>query len=127
LIADDLRRQILGGRLKPGEQLPPSRVLEDRYQVANMTARSGVRILRDEGLVYTTHGRGSFVADPLPARPVPDDTHPDSAHPALRMPTREYTELSHRIQEIADRLNTLLRILRQAGSIDRLPHRLPEP
>ncbi|AVZ71112.1 GntR family transcriptional regulator [Streptomyces lunaelactis] len=123
LLADDLRRQILDGHLKPGEQLPPSRALQDQYRIANMTARSAVRILRDEGLVYTTHGRGSFVADPLPARPVPDHTHPHRRDPAPRMPTQEYTELSCRIQEIADRQNTLLRYLRQAGSTDRLhPH-----
>ncbi|ELP63897.1 hypothetical protein STRTUCAR8_05727 [Streptomyces turgidiscabies Car8] len=31
--------------------------------MANMTARSALNVLRDEGLIYTIHGRGSFVAD----------------------------------------------------------------
>ncbi|WP_369390431.1 GntR family transcriptional regulator [Streptomyces sp. CG1] len=61
--ADELRREILQGRIKPGEQLPAIRELQERFGVANMTMRSALNLLRDEGLIYTIHGRGSFVAD----------------------------------------------------------------
>ncbi|MEV1061838.1 GntR family transcriptional regulator [Streptomyces sp. NPDC050263] len=61
--ADELRRDILQGRIKPGEQMPAIRELQERFGVANMTARSALNVLRDEGLIYTIHGRGSFVAD----------------------------------------------------------------
>ncbi|MGQ4415537.1 GntR family transcriptional regulator [Streptomyces sp. SAS_269] len=61
--ADELRREILQGRIKPGEQLPAIRELQERFGVANMTMRSALNVLRDEGLIYTIHGRGSFVAD----------------------------------------------------------------
>ncbi|WP_327316277.1 GntR family transcriptional regulator [Streptomyces sp. NBC_01235] len=61
--ADELRRDVLQGRIKPGEQMPSIRELQDRFGVANMTARAALNVLRDEGLIYTIHGRGSFVAD----------------------------------------------------------------
>lgn len=61
--ADEIRRDILHGRIKPGEQMPSIRELQERFGVANMTARSALNVLRDEGLIYTIHGRGSFVAD----------------------------------------------------------------
>lgn len=61
--ADELRRDIKQGRYKPGEQMPSVRELQERFSVANMTARSALNVLRDEGLIYTIHGRGSFVAD----------------------------------------------------------------
>ncbi len=61
--ADELRRDIKEGRFKPGEQMPSVRELQERFGVANMTARSALNVLRDEGLIYTIHGRGSFVAD----------------------------------------------------------------
>ncbi|MBW1599728.1 GntR family transcriptional regulator [Streptomyces sp. JJ38] len=61
--ADAIRREIQTGRLKPGQQLPSHRELQERFGVANMTARSALRVLRDEGLIYTVQGRGSFVAD----------------------------------------------------------------
>jgi DNA-binding transcriptional MocR family regulator len=46
-----------------GKQLQSYRELQERFGIANMTARSALNVLRDEGLVYTIHGRGSFVAD----------------------------------------------------------------
>lgn len=61
--ADELRREIKAGRYKPGEQLPSYRELQERFGVANMTARSALAVLRDEGLIYTIQGRGSFVTD----------------------------------------------------------------
>ncbi|MEU3575616.1 GntR family transcriptional regulator [Streptomyces globisporus] len=61
--ADELRREIKAGRYKPGDQLPPYRELQERFGVANMTARAALNVLRDEGLIYTIQGRGSFVAD----------------------------------------------------------------
>lgn len=115
LLADDLRRQILVGRLGPGDQVPPSRVLGEDYGIADMTARSAVRVLRDEGLVYTEPGRGTFVADPLPA---PAGAASEAAA-RTHMPTDEYTELSRRVDELADVLDTLLRLFGQAGSLRR--------
>jgi DNA-binding FadR family transcriptional regulator len=61
--ADELRREIKAGRYKPGEQLPSYRELQERFSVANMTARSALGVLRQEGLIYTIQGRGSFVSD----------------------------------------------------------------
>ncbi|MFC9245193.1 GntR family transcriptional regulator [Streptomyces sp. NPDC057136] len=61
--ADAIRREIKAGRFKPGEQLPSYKELQERFNIASMTARSALGVLRDEGLVYTVQGRGSFVAD----------------------------------------------------------------
>ncbi|MER6354686.1 GntR family transcriptional regulator [Streptomyces sp. NPDC001634] len=62
----DLRRQILSGRLKPGEHLPPVRGLQQPYAIAGATAQAALRVLPAEGLIGIVHGRGSFVAGPLP-------------------------------------------------------------
>ncbi|MFI7341799.1 GntR family transcriptional regulator [Streptomyces sp. NPDC050085] len=62
-VADVLRQEITAGRLKPGEQMPSHRELQERFEIANMTARSALRVLREEGLIYTVQGRGSFVMD----------------------------------------------------------------
>ncbi|WP_405409115.1 GntR family transcriptional regulator [Streptomyces decoyicus] len=61
--ADEIRGDIEAGRLKPGQQLPSHRELQERFNIANMTARSALRVLREEGLIYTVQGRGSYVAD----------------------------------------------------------------
>ncbi|MET8177442.1 GntR family transcriptional regulator [Streptomyces sp. NPDC005336] len=61
--AEAIRSDIKAGRIKPGEQLPSHRELQERFGIANMTARSALRVLREEGLIYTVQGRGSYVAD----------------------------------------------------------------
>ncbi|MEU1791143.1 GntR family transcriptional regulator [Streptomyces sparsogenes] len=61
--AEAIRDEIKAGRIKPGEQLPSHRELQERFGIANMTARSALRVLREEGLIYTVQGRGSYVAD----------------------------------------------------------------
>ncbi|MFF8925576.1 GntR family transcriptional regulator [Streptomyces albidoflavus] len=110
LVAEELRRQIRSGRLKPGERVPSSRDLEATYEIANMTARSALRMLRDEGLIHTMPGRGNFVADPLPAGADPKAGTPETAGSG-RMPTPEYLELSERIDALSTRLDNVIDVL----------------
>lgn len=63
-IADDLRSEIRSGRLRPGDRLPSSSELCERYGVAHMTVRNGLQVLRSEGLIYGIQGVGSFVREP---------------------------------------------------------------
>ena len=60
-IADDLRRQITTGLVKPGERLPSESGLADQYKVSTATLRSALAILQGEGLVEKIHGKGNFV------------------------------------------------------------------
>ncbi|MFC8366846.1 GntR family transcriptional regulator [Streptomyces sp. NPDC057239] len=54
--AADPRRQILSGRLEPGERLPVVRSLQQQYAVAAMTARAALHVPRAEGLVDVVQG-----------------------------------------------------------------------
>lgn len=62
-IAAYLRRQIEGGALCPGEQLPTGAELRDRHGVARQTVYAAIKILRDEGLIFTRPGVGCYVRD----------------------------------------------------------------
>ncbi|MCX4791917.1 GntR family transcriptional regulator [Streptomyces sp. NBC_01221] len=59
--ADRLREEIRSAILKPGDQLPSARELQDRFDIANSTAQNAVRVLKREGLVYAVKGKGVFV------------------------------------------------------------------
>lgn len=59
--ADGLRAAIQAGDLKPGTQLPSLPDICTEYDISPGTARSAVRVLRDEGLVVTRQGKGTFV------------------------------------------------------------------
>jgi DNA-binding GntR family transcriptional regulator len=67
-IAGDLRDAIRGGKYEPGSRLPSKSALMDAYGVAVGTVDDALNLLRSEGLLYSEHGRGTFVADPLPAQ-----------------------------------------------------------
>lgn len=65
-IADSLRAQIIAGQLGPGDKVPSETQLMESYQVARMTVRQALALLKAEGLLVAEHGRGVFVR----ARPV---------------------------------------------------------
>jgi GntR family transcriptional regulator len=60
-VAAVLREQIETFRLFPGQPLPPEDDLAKAHGVSRMTVRKALNQLRAEGLIVTTHGRGSVV------------------------------------------------------------------
>ena len=60
-LANILRRMIVSGELEPRAPLPSESYLQQEHGVARGTVRAAVGILREEGLVVTIGGRGSFV------------------------------------------------------------------
>ncbi|MFI7677195.1 GntR family transcriptional regulator [Actinophytocola sp. NPDC049390] len=60
-VAGGLRAAIRSGQYGPGAQLPTYQELADTWGVAINTVKAAVTLLRDEGLVVTQHGKGSFV------------------------------------------------------------------
>ncbi|MEU2654177.1 GntR family transcriptional regulator [Streptomyces sp. NPDC007325] len=122
LLADEIRQQIRSGRIKPGERVPSSRDLEAKYEIANMTARSALRVLRDEGLIYSKPGVGNFVVDTLPASTSPKADASEQGS-ERHMPTPEYVELSERLNAIDARLDSLLSIFQQLAGVSEKPRK----
>lgn len=61
-LADILRGMIVSGELQPRAPLPSESYLQQEQGVARGTVRMAVAILREEGLVVTIGGRGTFVS-----------------------------------------------------------------
>ncbi|MGW3134387.1 GntR family transcriptional regulator [Streptomyces sp. NPDC001139] len=61
-IADVLRARIASGELPPRTLISEVQ-LEAEFDVARGTVRKATAALREEGLIVTTPGMGSFVAD----------------------------------------------------------------
>jgi DNA-binding FadR family transcriptional regulator len=62
-VFEDLRGQILSGRLKPGERLAGERELASTFGTNRNTLREAVRKLEQAGLVTVRHGQGVTVCD----------------------------------------------------------------
>lgn len=69
-LADELREQIVSGRLRPGERLPTEPQLCVRSGLSRSTVREALRLLSSQHLIVTTRGvsGGSFVAEPSAAQ-----------------------------------------------------------
>lgn len=61
-IEQSLRQQIESGELRPGHGLS-ERELSEQFGVSRMTARQALRALREDGLLHSERGRGTFVTE----------------------------------------------------------------
>jgi DNA-binding transcriptional regulator YhcF (GntR family) len=71
-VADVLRAEIRAGK-HAGGKLPPTRDLAKRFGIAGQTLSNGLRILVDEGLIFSAGNLGYFVTkadqDAVEAKP----------------------------------------------------------
>lgn len=61
-LADTLKNLMESGRIGAGEPMPAERDLAATYQVSRDTVRKAIRLLEEQGLLYSDHGRGTFAA-----------------------------------------------------------------
>lgn len=61
VIAEQIKEQIVSGGLKPGEKLPSTKELSERFQVGRSTMREALSALKAMGLVEIHQGEGSYV------------------------------------------------------------------
>jgi GntR family transcriptional regulator len=61
-VADQLRAAIDAGEYEPGRRIPSLQALVRETGLAVETIRRAIRVLADEGIVYTVQGRGTFVS-----------------------------------------------------------------
>ncbi|MDM0069953.1 GntR family transcriptional regulator [Variovorax sp. J31P207] len=57
VVASELRRQIVTGRLKPGDQLQPEHVLRSEFEISRPTMREALRLLESESLITISRGK----------------------------------------------------------------------
>lgn len=60
-IVEQVKKQIARGVLEPDEQLPSIRNLAKQLEVSVITTKRAYEELENEGLIYSVHGRGSFI------------------------------------------------------------------
>lgn len=59
-----LEAQVTSGDLPPHGRVPSERELSEQYDISRMTARQALTELIQEGRLYTSRGKGTFVAEP---------------------------------------------------------------
>ncbi|WP_248930427.1 FadR/GntR family transcriptional regulator [Paenibacillus hamazuiensis] len=60
-VADQMKNMIVGGALQPGQKLPSTKELSEKFQVGRSTVREALSALKAMGLVEIRQGEGSYV------------------------------------------------------------------
>ena len=63
-VYDELKREIVSGRLAPGEKMPSELKLMERYDFSRQTIRKALEELTKDGYIHKVQGSGSFVKSP---------------------------------------------------------------
>ncbi len=67
-IMEQVKRAIATGSLKPGDQLPTVRQMAADLRVNFNTVARTYRLLDEEGVISTQHGRGTYILSPSSSR-----------------------------------------------------------
>lgn len=62
-IEEQIKALIAGGQLPAGTSLPSIRALSKELEISVITIRRAYLNLEHEGFIYTTQGKGTFVAE----------------------------------------------------------------
>ncbi len=62
-IEEQIKALIAGGQLPAGTSLPSIRVLSKELEISVITIRRAYLNLEHEGFIFTTQGKGTFVAE----------------------------------------------------------------
>jgi GntR family transcriptional regulator len=100
-VAAEVRRAIAEGEATPGERLPPARDLAAVLGVNTNTALRALRVLRDEGLLEFSRGRGIHVA----------------GTPERSAVVARARELVHFARQQGYRVDELLQIIESVGGV----------
>ena len=65
-VAAIIRARIESGEFVPDRAIPSESAIEEQYHVSRGTVRKAIAELREQGLVVTTRGRGSYVTPYTP-------------------------------------------------------------
>ena len=69
-LMEQLRSQMAGGTVRPGEMLPSVRTVAEQLEVNPMTVSKAYSLLEREGLVELVRGQGMRVREPAGGGPL---------------------------------------------------------
>lgn len=102
-IIDQIKHMIATGVLRPDNQLPTVRQLATDLRVNFNTIARAYRMLDDEGLISTQHGRGTYIL------PLPSEKNGELLrHQDLEWLTRHYLNEAASLGYSGDEVNQVL-------------------
>ncbi len=102
-IMEQIKRQVVGGTLKPGDQLPTVRALAQELRVNFNTVARSYRLLDEAGVISTQQGRGTYILE-MP----PPEVSESIRRKALEAITQRYLSDASRLGVTPEELTRIL-------------------
>jgi GntR family transcriptional regulator len=100
---EQIKRQVVGGTLKPGDQLPTVRALAQELRVNFNTVARSYRLLDEAGVISTQQGRGTYILE-MP----PPEVSESIRRKALEAITQRYLSDASRLGVTPEELTRIL-------------------
>ena len=116
-IMNQLENQVIGGTLKPGDQLPTVRALASELRVNFNTVARAYRMLDEARIISTQQGRGTYITE-IP----PPDVSKKLRHESLAALTQRFVAEAFRLgfleREVSQMVRDSLKLSKEALNKD---------
>ena len=102
-IVNQVQAQVVGGILRPGDQLPTVRALAEELRVNFNTVASAYRILDEARIISTQQGRGTYITE-IPPPNVPERLRRETVETL----TQRYINEARRLDFSRDEINKIM-------------------
>ena len=116
-IVNQVQAQVVGGILKPGDQLPTVRALAEEMRVNFNTVARAYRILDEERIISTQQGRGTYITE-IPPPKVSERLRKESLETLTQRYISEAMRLEFSKTEIRQMVNDQLKAWNEAQEFD---------
>ena len=116
-IVNQLQAQVVGGLLKPGDQLPTVRALAEELRVNFNTVARAYRILDEARIISTQQGRGTYITD-VPPPIVSERLRRESLEALTQRYISEAVRLDFSKNEISQMVKDQLRAWQEVQEIE---------
>jgi GntR family transcriptional regulator len=113
-LIDQIKHMIATGELSPDDQLPTVRQLATDLRVNFNTIARAYRMLDEEGLISTQHGRGTYIL-PLPTKENGESLRKQDLDWLTRHYLNEVAQLGYSPGEVGDILEYYIKLWREDG------------
>jgi GntR family transcriptional regulator len=114
-LVQQVRREVMLGRLRPGERLPTVKEVVDALAINPNTVVRAYGELEHQGLIVRRQGIGTFVASSPPTLPM-------AAPASLRQSLMRWVQRARDAGLSSDQIRTLVAVALDEGEVDETPH-----
>ena len=116
-IVNQVQAQVVGGVLKPGDQLPTVRALAEELRVNFNTVARAYRLLDEARIISTQQGRGTYITE-IPPPKVTEQLRRESLEALTYRFISEAMRLDFPKAEISQMVKDQLKVWNESGKSD---------